>query len=286
MFPRRFDFHNLRDKEYMEKRKEMIKSIHITNYYHKTSGGISTVYNRLLEEANRHERLVRLIVPGERDETEDIGKFAKIYYVKSFQSPIFDRRYRLILPWQYLKTGSQIRNILEDEMPDVIEIADKYTLSFLAGFIKHGHFTTIKRPMLVHLSCERMDDNLRAFISESKPVRWLARNVIGNFVAPMFDYHFANSDYTAQELIDAVGSETVKSPNKSWRYFNSKKDNFPGSVFVSNCGVDDKLFNISRKCRTNRQNLLRELKLSDDATVLLYAGRISPEKNIALLNAG
>ena len=260
-----------------------IKSVHITNYYHKTSGGISTVYNRLLEEANRHEREVCLIVPGERDELEVVSEFGKIYYVKASKSPIFDRRYRLIMPWQYLSENSPVRKILESELPDVIEIADKYTLSYLAGFIKRGGFKTLNRPMLVHLSCERMDDNLRAFVSEKSAFAWLAKNVMGNYVAPMFDYHFANSAYTAQELLGAVENGNDAPPNKCWRYFKADKQKFAETVFVSNCGVDDNLFNAGRKNKANRRQILSETGISEDATVLLYAGRISPEKNVELL---
>src|SRR5687768_15346307 len=65
-----------------------IKSVHLTNYYHKDSGGISTAYNKLLEGANRHRRYVRLVVPGEESRTEEIGEFGRIYYVKAGFSPV------------------------------------------------------------------------------------------------------------------------------------------------------------------------------------------------------
>ena len=224
-----------------------IKSVHLTNYYHKNSGGISTVYNRLLEEANRHKRYACLIVPGEQDDMENVGEFGKIYYVKAAQSPVFDRRYRLIMPWQYLQADSSIRKILESEMPDIIEIADKYTLSYLAGLIKKGGFKSLERPMVVHLSCERMDDNLRAFVSGGKMMRWLANNVMGNYVAPMFDYHLANSAYTAQELIDSASGVSNFAADISWRHFKANRENFAETVFVSNCGVDNQLFNTNRK---------------------------------------
>lgn len=265
-----------------------LKSVHLTNYYHKNSGGISTVYNRLLEEANSHEREVRLIVPGEFEAQEEVGKFGRIYYVKAKQSPIFDKRYRLIMPWDYFPLDSGIRRILEDEMPDIIEIADKYTLSYLAGLIKKGGFGSLNRPMLVHLCCERMDDNLRSFVSGSKPFRWLSRNVMGNCVAPMFDYHLANSDYTAGEMLDAVaygqnGNGSSRKENFSWRYFNSKKEGFSQRVVVSNCGVDNEIFHVGRKNKEKREKLLAEAGFPDDSTVLLYVGRLSPEKNIGLL---
>ena len=153
--------------------RKKLTSVHITNYYHKNSGGISTVYNRLLDAANQHERKVRLIVPGERDEQEDVGEFGRIYYVKASRSPVFDRRYRMIMPWQYLPEKTRVRQILMDEMPDIIEVAEKYTLSYLGGHIKRGFMKPLNRPMVVHLSCERMDDNMRAFVSRVIPFKWL-----------------------------------------------------------------------------------------------------------------
>jgi hypothetical protein len=60
-----------------------MKSVHITNYYHKDSGGISTAYNKLLEAGNSHGRHVRLIVPGETNSVENVGEFGKIYFVKA-----------------------------------------------------------------------------------------------------------------------------------------------------------------------------------------------------------
>lgn len=263
-----------------------LKSVHITNYYHKNSGGISTVYNRLLAEANKNERQVRLIVPGERDEQETVGEFGRIYYVKASPAPIFDRRYRLLMPWQYMPRDSAIRNILLAEKPDIIEIAEKYTVSLLAGMIKKGYFRTLRRPMLVHLSCERMDDNLRAFVSGSRLVRFLAQRFTGNYIAPMFDYHFANSDYTASELLDAVEQNLGRSRNFfdfCWRFFNASDEKFSDRVYVTNCGVDERLFHVGRKDPEVRRRILTEAGFPENATVLLYVGRLSPEKNIRLL---
>ena len=112
-----------------------LKSVHITNYYHKNSGGISTSFNNLLAAAERHRRLIRLIVPGETDAIEEINPYAKIYYVQAPQSPVFDKRYRILLPWKtYLKGDMPIRRILLDEMPDMIEIAEKYDISVMDKF--------------------------------------------------------------------------------------------------------------------------------------------------------
>lgn len=263
---------------------ENLTSVHITNYYHSNSGGISTVYNHLLEAANRHKRKVRLIVPGEHDEQREVGDFGRIYFVKASKSPIFDRRYRLIMPWQYLLHKSSLRRILLEENPDFIEVAEKYFLSYLAGMIKKNLFSSLGRPMLVHLSCERMDDNVQAFISRAVP-RIFSRNVMGKFIAPMFDYHIANSEYTAQELLQSVsnGNSRHAFQDLCWRFFSSSSEQFPRRVFVNSCGVETAIFNPARKNKEVRNRILAEAGFPKNATVLLYAGRLSPEKNVKLL---
>lgn len=268
-----------------------VKSVHITNYYHKNSGGISTAYNKLLEAANRRERYVRLIVPGERTQTEDVGKFARIYYVKANYSPVFDRRYRVMLPWKtYIFDKAPIKTILREEKPEIIEIGEKYTLSLMAGLLRTGIMNVSeRRPMLVHFSCERMDDNVRSFIGNGKAVDWFTRRYMGNYNFPMFDFHIANSDYTAQELSDAVSA--ARNPRRSrrffrlcWRMLRAARTPANNRIFVNQCGVDNELFTAGRRSPEFRSQLIKDHSLPQDAKLLLYAGRISPEKNIGLLS--
>ncbi|MEJ7701922.1 MAG: glycosyltransferase family 4 protein [Pyrinomonadaceae bacterium] len=190
--------------------KTFSKSVHITNYYHKNSGGISTSYNNLLAAAERHKKFIRLIVPGESEAIEEINDFARIYYVPAKYSPIFDKRYRLIMPWQYMPSGSPLRAILMAEMPDIIEVTDKYTLSMLGAMIRKNKFRQLNRPMLVHFSCERMDDNIASFMTKKPYGRWLARRVIGNYILPTFDFHIANSPYTAEEFFQSVKKPIIR----------------------------------------------------------------------------
>ena len=264
------------------------KSVHLTNYYHKNSGGISTAYNNLLEAANRYRRFVQLIVPGETDAVENIGDYGKIHYVKAEPFPLFDKRYRVLLPQKYISDDAPIRKILVAEMPDMIEICDKYSISLLAGIIRKGYQRELNRPMLVHSSCERMDDNIDSYVTKAKIGKWLARRVMGNYNFAMFDFYLANSDYTAQELFDSV--HISKNPRRSskffdfcWRYFHAAKVPIDERVFVNNCGVDIETFNVGRKDADVRQRILRDNGFAEDAKLLLYAGRISPEKNVRLL---
>lgn len=268
--------------------EQKIKSVHITNYYHKNSGGISTSYNNLMAAAERHQRFVRLIVPGEAESVEDVNEFAKIYYVPAKQSPVFDKRYRVMMPWQYMVADSLIRKILLAEMPDMVEITDKYTLSIFGAMVRRKGFQEIGRPMLVHFSCERMDDNIGSFISKGKLGQWLARRVIGNYTLPSFDYHIANSAYTAEEFFDSA--EPAKNPRRSkaffnwcWRYFAAPQVPFRERVFVCPRGVDTEQFSPARSSEQVKREMREKASIPAGSVVLLYAGRISPEKNVGLL---
>ncbi len=265
-----------------------LKSVHLTNYYHKNSGGISTSFNNLLAAAERHKRYVRLIVPGETEAVEEINPFAKIYYVPAKYSPIFDKRYRIIMPWQYMPGDSIIRKILLEEMPDMIEVTDKYTLSMMGAMIRGNRFKSLGRPMMVHFSCERMDDNVASFLSGGRLGKWFARRVIGSYTMPSFDYHIANSTYTAEEFYDSLSEE--KNPrrsdgflNWSWRFFQAPRVNVAERIFVCPRGVDSVHFTPNRFSDDVRRQMITRASIPENSIVLLYAGRISPEKNIGLL---
>lgn len=264
------------------------KSVHLTNYYHKNSGGISTSFNNLLDAAERHERHVRLIVPGETEAVEEVNPFARIYYVPARYSPIFDKRYRIMMPWQYMVKDSIIRRILLEERPDIIEVTDKYTLSLLGVMIRTNNFKKLGRPMLIHFSCERMDDNIGSFLARGTAGRWFARRVIGNYTMPTFDFHIANSAYTAEEFFNSLSTE--HNPRRSnrflnwcWRAFKAPRVAVEERIFVCPRGVDPKHFSPDRISDEVRREMIGRAGVPEDAVVLLYAGRISPEKNIGLL---
>ncbi|NNE99045.1 MAG: glycosyltransferase family 4 protein [Pyrinomonadaceae bacterium] len=265
-----------------------IKSVHITNYYHKNSGGISTSYNALMAAAGRHKRYMRLIVPGEKEEIEIVNDYAKIYYIPAKKSPVFDKRYRIIMPWQYMPAGTQIRKILIDEKPDMVEITDKYTLSLFGAMVRRGKFKQLNRPMLVHFSCERMDDNIASFLRGGRISEWVARRVMGNYNMPSFDFHIANSPYTAEEFYRSV--KKVSNPKRSerflawcWRSLRSPLVPIQERIRICPRGVDADQFSPKRKSAVVRREMSEKAGIPEDSVVLLYAGRISPEKNISLL---
>jgi glycosyltransferase involved in cell wall biosynthesis len=268
--------------------EQPIKSVHLTNYYHKNSGGISTSYNNLLAAALRHRRYVRLIVPGEKEEVEEVNEFGKIYYIPARKSPIFDKRYRMIMPWQYMVKETRIREILLDEMPDMVEVCDKYTLSLMGAMVRTNNFKKLGRPMLVHFSCERMDDNVSSYLSKGAFGKWFSRRVMGNYNFALYDFHIANSVYTAEEFYESVEAKhnprrSDKLLNWAWRFFRAPKVDYRERIFVCPRCVDEDSFSPRRVSNQVRKEMRERAGVPEDAVLLLYAGRISPEKNIELL---
>src|SRR5580704_5776534 len=99
------------------------KTLHLTNAFHATSGGVATSYRALLKEADKSSRLMRLVVPSDRDDVEEVGRFGRIYHVAAPHGRLFDTRYRTIFPQRYLIGASgRIWEILAAEQPDLLEI--------------------------------------------------------------------------------------------------------------------------------------------------------------------
>jgi alpha-1,6-mannosyltransferase len=242
-----------------------IKTLHLTNAYHPTSGGIRTFYRALLSRANNERRLMRLVVPGEKDDVEEVGEFGRIYFVAAPKAPAFDRRYRMLLPSHYLRASTRLQMILAREQADLIEVCDKYSLFYLAALLRKGLVAGVKRPVLIGLSCERMDDNVAAYFGAGGAGRALSRCYIRHLYGPPFDAHIANSEYTAEELRHSL-----------W-------DRVPGFVRVCPMGVESSAFGPVHRDPALRRRLLEDAGGDRDSVLLLYAGRLSPEKNPGLL---
>jgi alpha-1,6-mannosyltransferase len=243
-----------------------MKTLHLTNCWHSESGGISTFYRELLRYAQVAGRPIRLVVPGPADREEPHGDHGLIYYVRSRCSP-FNSAYRIMTPGSYLLPGGRIRQILTRERPDVVECCDKYTLNYLAGLLRIRalgiqHY----RPTVVGLSCERMDDNMAGYVSTSSLARTFCRWYMQRLYFPLCDHHIAVSPHTAEEL------RTVSFGHRKRR-----------GVWVLPMGADCELFTPERRSTRTRHWLERVSGAPEGSTLMLYAGRLAPEKNVGLL---
>jgi len=241
-----------------------LKTLHFTNAWHETSGGIATFYRALMDEANRRGHCMRLVVPGSDNRVEEAGPHCGIYYVRAQKAPM-NSGYRMIYPNEFVPPGSKLQKILADEKPDLIEVCDKYTLHYLAGLLRERLLRGVLfRPAVVGLSCERMDDNFRSYLPGIPLGDRISAFYMRRLYFPLFDYHIANSRYTAEELRQA-GVEQLT----------------PRSVWIRPMGVDFSQLSPARRNPELRRQLLKNF--AGPGVLLLYVGRMVPEKNLGLL---
>jgi alpha-1,6-mannosyltransferase len=247
-----------------------IKTLHITNHYHPSSGGIRVFYQALLEAADRHQREVRLVVPGAKDSMEKVGQFGRIYTIAAPKCPVFDPRYRLLLPHLYaLPYPSALRIILQQEQPDLVEVCDKFALSCVPSVLRRNWIKGVSPAVFVGMSCERLDDNVSAYISTGPLARNLAKWYLKKMYVTRFDCHISNSDYTANELVQALSNRPEI------------------QVYVRPMGVHCAGFSSARRRPSAREAILSRISVAPRSAanprLLLYVGRLSPEKNIDVL---
>jgi alpha-1,6-mannosyltransferase len=243
-----------------------MKTLHLTNAWHETSGGIATLYRALLQAAERRGQEIRLIVPGVEDRVERVGEHAVIYHLKAQRAP-FNSNYRILWPTSYLYPGSAIQRILKEEQPDLIEVCDKYNLHYLAALSRLKLMQEIDlRPTTVGFSCERMDDNFATYMGRSRAgaafSRWYMKWVYFAF----FDHHIVISQHTADELRAVSAGHPVER-----------------GVWLRHPGVDLAVFHCTQSRAEARAKLLQRLGRGESCRLLVYAGRLAPEKNLALL---
>lgn len=245
-----------------------MKTLHLTNCWHAASGGIGTFYRALLETANREGHSMRLVVPGNSTGVDEAGPFGRIYRVEAPQAPL-NPQYRLMLPHRYLFPHTALQRILNHEHPDVIEVSDKYALPYLAGLLRTRRLPGVDfRPTVVATSHERMDENLAAYVTRSRAGRAFCEWYMKWIYFPSFDHHITVSEHTAAELTDASRGHKVRR-----------------GIWIAPMGVDCDVFHPSRKSAEARRHLEQLTAADTKTTILFYAGRLAPEKNLPLLIA-
>jgi len=231
-----------------------VKICDVTQFYSPVSGGVKRYISekrRYIVEHTRDEH--HLIIPGSTTRYEREGRL-HLHTIRSPRLDFFSRypsRYRLIL------NPKVVLDQLDDIRPDIIESGDPYHLAWTAlraggqthasvfGFY-HSHFP---------------EAYLRTAVKYGGP--WLRDAVMSyaqEYIVRLY------SRFTAT----LVPSEHLRRLLHSWGITNT---------VTLNLGVDTEAF----RPATNRDELREKLDLPRDKKILLYVGRLSPEKNIGML---
>jgi len=219
-----------------------------------------------MDGARQRQHQIRLVVPGSENGMEDVGPHARIYTIAASPAPL-NSDYRMMKTGPYLRRGARLRQILNEEQPDLVEVCDKYTMNYFAGMLRSGMMGDVaKKPLVIGLSCERMDDNVRAYLGWSRIAQPLVRFYMKWLYFSLFDHHIANSEYTAEELRAVSNNHPIRR-----------------GVWIRPMGVDSHDLSPRHRSSLSRYDLLQQVNASSKAVLLLYVGRLVPEKNTGLL---
>ncbi len=233
-----------------------MKICDVTQFYSPVSGGVKRYISekrRYILEHTRDEH--HLIIPGSTTRYEREGRL-HLHTIRSPRLDFFSRypsRYRLIL------SPKIVLDQLDDIRPDIIESGDPYHLAWTAlragvqthasvfGFY-HSHFPEAYLRTAVKYGGPWLRDAVMSYAQE-----YIVR-LYSRFAATL------------------VPSEHLRRLLHGWGITNT---------VTLNLGVDTDAF----RPADNRDELREKLDLPRDKKVLLYVGRLSPEKNIEMLLA-
>jgi len=233
-----------------------VKICDVTQFYSPVSGGVKRYISekrRYVLEQTRDEH--HLIIPGDVTRHEQNGRL-HLHTVRSPRLDFFSRypsRYRVILQTR------QVLDLIDGIRPDVIESGDPYHLAWTC--LRAG--SQLHVPVFGFYHSHFPEAYLRTALKYGGT--WL-RDAVMNYAQ---DYIVKLYSLFAATL---TPSEHLRQVLYGWGVTNT---------VTLNLGVDTSVFRPEP-----RDDVLRgELGLPRDRKILLYVGRLSPEKNIGLLLA-
>jgi alpha-1,6-mannosyltransferase len=233
-----------------------VKICDVTQFYSPVSGGVKRYISEKRLHVVEHTRDEHhLIIPGSDTRYEREGRL-HLHTIRSPRLDFFSRypsRYRLIL------NTKLVLDLLDDIRPDIIESGDPYHLAWTA--LRAG--AQLHAPVFGFYHSHFPEAYLRTATKYGGA--WF-RDVVLNYAEDYIVKLY--SQFTAT----LVPSEHLRQILHGWGVTNT---------VTLNLGVDTKAFR-----PVPRNEALRdELGLPRDRKVLLYVGRLSPEKNIEMLLA-
>lgn len=227
-----------------------MKIADVTQFYAPRSGGVKRYLHEkisYIQNATQHEHV--LIVPGARDEFIS-AKRSRIYFVKS---PLVSRSggYRAFVNLRRLE------EILGNERPDLIECADPYQLAWKTIAVGRR----LRRPVIGFYHSHFADAYVR---HASRLIGRRATDVLINLAA---EYTSSLYNSFAKTL---VSSEWLARVLREWGI---------SDIEVVSLGINADIF-----CQENDAAQTRaQLGLNPSRRLLLYVGRLAPEKNTRTL---
>ena len=230
-----------------------MKICDLTQFYSPVSGGVKRYISEKIawmRRARPNDRHV-LIIPGERTECREDG-LSRVYTIRS---PLVSRtaRYRALL------NLTAIEEILENERPDVIESGDPYQVAWKA--LASGDALGI--PVVAFYHSYFLEAYLRPSSVLRSDVAEITHDVARRYVR----------EPATRFAATIVPSPALANVLRDWGVDNTR---------LGELGVDTRLFHPDGP-DSEVDDVRRALGIPGDTILLLYVGRLSPEKNVATM---
>jgi alpha-1,6-mannosyltransferase len=230
-----------------------MKIVDVCAFYSPRGGGVKTYVGQKLAIAERLEQDITILAPGDDDAVVKFGPCARIQTIASPRLPL-DRKY-----W-YFNDERALHAALDRLAPDFVEASSPWRSPLMVANWR----SETRKALIMHA------DPLSAYA-----YRWLeplvSRETIDRRLVKYWD-HLRQLG----RLYDAVvcASEDLASRMKAGGV---------GNVVTVPMGVEAHRFSASKRSGNLRASLLAQCGLNPDATLLVAAGRLAPEKRLPML---
>jgi len=230
-----------------------MKIVDVCAFYSPRGGGVKTYVAQKLAMAERMEQDITILAPADDDTVVEFGPSARIQTIASPRFPL-DRKY-----W-YFDDERVLHAALDQLAPDLVEASSPWRSPLMVANWR----PEIRKALIMHA------DPLSAYA-----YRWLeplvSRETIDRRLA-----RYWNHLRQLGRLYDAIvcASEDLASRMKAGGVAN---------VVTVPMGVEAQRFSSGKRDRRLRASLLAQCELSSDATLLIAAGRLAPEKRLPML---
>jgi len=230
-----------------------MKIVDVCAFYSPRGGGVKTYVGQKLAVAERMGQDITILAPADEDAVIEFGPCARIRTIASPRLPL-DRKY-----W-YFGDEQALHAALDGLAPDFVEASSPW-----------------RSPLLV---ANWRPETPKALVMHADPLsayayRWLEPLVSRETI----DRRFARYWEHLRQLGRRYDVVVCASDDLAARM----KAGGVGNVVTVPMGVEPQRFSHSKRDETLRASLLAQCGLSPDATLLVAAGRLAPEKRLPML---
>ncbi|MBY8823273.1 glycosyltransferase [Sphingomonas colocasiae] len=230
-----------------------MKIVDVCAFYSPRGGGVKTYVGQKLAIAERLEQDITILAPGDDDALVEFGPRARIQTIASPRFPL-DRKY-----W-YFNDERALHAALDRLAPDFVEASSPWRSPLMVANWR----PEVPKALVMHA------DPLSAYA-----YRWLEPLVSRETI----DRRFARYWHHLRQLGRLYDAVVCASEDLALRM----KAGGVGNVVTVQMGVEAQRFSASKRSEKMRASLLAQCDLDPDATLLVAAGRLAPEKRLPML---